>query len=98
MKNRRISVQSEAMAAALTIVETAITDIDSHLDALEGVAVRLRGQWDGDAREAFDTAHRDWDQSIRVLSGIAASMSRIAQGSNGRFLEHDQRRSRAWRV
>lgn len=98
MNKRVISVQSEALAAALTTVETAITDIDRHLDALEGVALRLRGQWDGDARAAFDAAHRDWDQAIRNLSSIAASMSRIAQSSNGRFLEHDRRSSRAWQL
>lgn len=84
--------------ASLSIeaVRAAIVEIERELDRLEGGARELQDRWDGDAREAFTTAMREWDASARELRAIASEAARIAAESVARFDEFDRRRASAW--
>jgi len=84
-------------AASIEAVKTAVADIEDQLDLLEQRVARLHGEWDGDAREAFATAMREWDESVRALRVIANDAARIAAGSVARFDAFDRRRAGAWR-
>lgn len=98
MDTRRISVSHESVTAALTSIEETIDVIEQGLDHLESRAAVLRAGWDGEAREAFDLAHRRWDESVRQLNAIAHALSTVAHSSNSRFQDQDRRAAQVWRV
>lgn len=71
-------------------LHTAADDLRSQSDRLASVlaglaqeATRLREQWDGGAREAYDRAHAEWSKTFgemsTVLGRIATATDSIAE-------------------
>ncbi|WP_417562145.1 WXG100 family type VII secretion target [Microbacterium sp.] len=98
MDGRFIKLNHDRIDSLVQQVRTRVELMDDALDALEDKAATLSGQWNGEAREAFATAHRAWDESMRELTGIANDLARIAGDGNRRFREHDQRDAGVWAV
>lgn len=98
MDNRFISVKREALTSALDAIGDAVEAIDTALDRLEAHARVLRGNWNGEARQAFDDAHAQWEVSLRQLTAIAAAMNAVAHSSNTRVHDQDRRDAQVWRV
>lgn len=77
------------MKSSLEEIVTLIGDLTEKLDALEE-------NWDGEAREAYALAQRQWNESMVRLTALAAS----ARGRAERHAEDvgafDSRRSSGW--
>ncbi|MEV7873015.1 WXG100 family type VII secretion target [Microbacterium sp. NPDC089188] len=89
-------LDEDSAVGSIAIVREAIDRIDEHLTTLENEAARLQASWDGDARDAFATAMREWDESVRVLRAAAAAAGERAHGAVRRFGDFDRRRAGAW--
>lgn len=96
MPHPRISLHHDEIDLLCERMTTHVAQIDEKLDNLEKVSGKLREQWDGDAREAYDDAHRQWDASMRELSEIARRLTGLAQRGNSTFRAHDQREASVW--
>lgn len=77
-----LRVTPEALHAASERLRTESARIDGALRGLEQEANRLRGNWDGAARVAYDNAQGQWsvtfEQMKAALAHIATATSQIA--------------------
>ncbi|MCY1715539.1 WXG100 family type VII secretion target [Microbacterium sp. SL62] len=89
-------LDEQAAAGSLALVEQAIDRIDGILTSLAAEVDNLERAWDGEAREAFRTAEREWHQSLTALRAAAASAATRATGAVQRFGDFDRRRAGAW--
>lgn len=87
---------SAATAATLADMQKGLDGIS---DVLEKLTLRLdvlEEQWDGEAREAFAVAQREWNANMAELHALAARVRRRAQQHVDDFGAFDSRRSSAW--
>ncbi|MFG6444371.1 WXG100 family type VII secretion target [Microbacterium sp. P06] len=77
-----LRVTPTALHAAADRLRSESSRIENALRGLEQEANRLRGNWDGAARVAYDNAHAQWtfalDQMNAVLARIAGATDQIA--------------------
>ena len=93
---RPIKLSPQRAASGVAAIITGIDNIESELETLESKIRLLQSSWDGEAREAFTRANREWDESVNVLHKMARDASNIATGSVARFADFDRRRASAW--
>lgn len=64
-------------------IRTGANGIRSELEQLDAAVSKLRGSWSGQAQEAYDTAQRQWTQSLTelnlLLEQIAGKTDEMAQ-------------------
>jgi WXG100 family type VII secretion target len=72
-----ISFDSGRIEALVLTLDAAATAIQAELDDLDGEVARLRGGWDGAARDAYDTAQREWKVAMDALRD---ALARAGQG------------------
>lgn len=89
-------LDEQSAAGSLAVVEQAIDRIDGILTALAIEVDALESAWDGEAREAFRTAEREWHASLTAMRAAAASAATRAAGAVQRFGDFDRRRAGAW--
>ncbi|QEW01073.1 WXG100 family type VII secretion target [Microbacterium caowuchunii] len=79
-----LSISPAALTASAAELRRESQRIEAALRSLEQEAARLRVNWDGAARVAYDNAQRQWsatfEQMKTVLGSIAASTEQIADG------------------
>ncbi|MGO2747245.1 WXG100 family type VII secretion target [Microbacterium sp.] len=83
-------------AVTLKDIQTGLEGISELLEKLDQTLQVLERQWNGEAREAYALAQREWNANMGRLNAIAAS-------ARGRALQHtedigafDVRRRSAW--
>ena len=94
--SRQIRVEDTVIEASVTRIDAAIDEMQRLLDDLERRAAVLRTGWTGEASDAYDRAHRDWDQSIRVLEKAARDVAAVAHSGVKRFRALDEANARVW--
>ena len=77
------------MKSSLEEIVTLIGDLTEKLDVLEV-------NWDGEAREAYALAQRQWNESMARLTALATSARGRAQRHAEDISGFDSRRSSAW--
>lgn len=89
-----LRVTPEALHSASERLRTESARIEGALRGLEQEANRLRGNWDGAARVAYDNAQAQWsvtfEQMRAALASIASATSQIADD----YVETDRRSAR----
>lgn len=78
MEDLRVTPESLHAAAARLRSESA--RIDAALGSLDAEVTRLRGQWEGAAQSAYDTAQRQWTTTLEHMRDV---LSRIANATDG---------------
>jgi WXG100 family type VII secretion target len=86
-----MSVSPAALTASAAELRRESQRIEAALRSLEQEANRLRGNWDGAARIAYDNAQRQWsvtfEQMKSVLTSIAGATEQISDG----YVDTDRR-------
>lgn len=76
------SVRPEQVQALSQSIGQGANGIQQELDELDGKVQQLIGSWDGEAKEAYYQAQRDWNQKLAeirdILSRISTATSNIA--------------------
>jgi len=93
---RHITVDSDRLDDFTTRFAASIEQIDAALDTLEAQAGRLRGAWEGEAADAYDRAHRQWDASIREMQGIVKEVARITAVGSSKFRALEKANAAVW--
>ncbi|MEL4319802.1 WXG100 family type VII secretion target [Leifsonia sp. YIM 134122] len=94
--SREIRVEDTVIEASVTRIDAAIDEMQRLLDDLERRAAVLRTEWSGEASDAYDRAHRDWDRSIRIMEKAARDVSAVAHSGTKRFRAMDEAHARVW--
>jgi len=93
---RPIKLSPQRATTGVAAILTGIDNIEAELDRLEARIHQLESNWDGEAREAFTRASRDWNESVKILHKMARDASNVATGSVTRIADFDRRRAGAW--
>ena len=79
----RYQVDSEAVAAAATTIQSAIGRIQAEVTGLNGQLVSLQGSWTGSASAAFQSAVADWTAAQRRMEeSLGAINAALAHAGN----------------
>jgi WXG100 family type VII secretion target len=74
---------TETLDRAAVAAATVSDNIDGHRASLRPAVEALRGQWEGTARTAFETAHQQWEEGVMRLTTALRSL-----GENTAFSSH----------
>lgn len=69
-----VNADSTAMTRAYDDFSQAFSDLDRVLDDLDASLETSLAEWDGQARQAFDVAHREWRQTAKDMAGQLAAL------------------------
>ncbi|MDJ0460987.1 WXG100 family type VII secretion target [Streptomyces sp. H27-C3] len=53
--------------------------LDQSLDAIRGKIAAISDLWEGEAREAYNTAQRDWDKEAKAIHTSLTQISQAVQ-------------------
>lgn len=76
--------------AAADLYKT-VKDIDDRMNRLESELNPLRGDWAGNARQAYDTAKMKWDRALQEMRDLLDETSKTVTQSNSEYMAADQR-------
>ncbi|GAB3607797.1 hypothetical protein GCM10027413_32060 [Conyzicola nivalis] len=65
------------MDQAVELIQGANADIRRSLEALDATVGSLRSQWTGSASDAYDSAHREWVQTLDAMNAILAESAGV---------------------
>jgi WXG100 family type VII secretion target len=86
-----IHVTPEALRAASERLLTESGRINSALRELEQEANRLRGNWDGAARVAYDNAQSQWSVTQEHMKDVLARIAKATSNIADDYVETDKR-------
>jgi len=73
-----IRFDGDRHAQLVDTLRDATVAIERHLDDLEAAVTAGRAEWAGAARSAYDSAQRQWSESLtRMNAGLADTASRL---------------------
>ncbi|WP_313546851.1 WXG100 family type VII secretion target [Leifsonia aquatica] len=91
-----IAFHPERHAALLDALGRAAESIQAELDTLDREVAVLRGQWSGDAREAYDSAHAQWSQAMEALHRALTAAARAADAAGTRLSQAEEDVAARW--
>lgn len=86
-----IQVQHGKLEQGSADVMQAAKDIEARLDQLESDLNPLRGDWNGNAKMAYDSAKAKWDQAMTEMITLLQQASQGVDSSNAEYRAADQR-------
>lgn len=63
-----IRFDGDRHAQLVEVLRDATESIGRHLENLDAIVAAGRDEWAGDARTAYDTAHRQWSQALERMN------------------------------
>jgi ESAT-6 family protein len=75
---------------AASMAATVCTNIEGHRAGMQPMVEALRGQWEGSAYRAFETAHRSWEQGITRLTAALNNLGDNTRFSANTYLATDE--------
>ena len=86
-----IRVSPAALGEASVALRTESRRIEQALAGLEAEANRLRGNWDGAARDAYDAAQRERSTTFAQMKDVLGSIATATQQIADDYVETDRR-------
>ena len=86
-----MSVSPAALTASAAQLRTESQRIEAALRSLEQEANRLRGNWDGAARVAYDNAQRQWSVTFEQMKAVLASIATATEDISDSYVDTDKR-------
>jgi WXG100 family type VII secretion target len=73
-----------------------VRGLEDELTALDDEAARLRSSWSGEARDAYDGAHRVWSAELAEMKDALADSTRRLTTVNQISMETSGTAARIW--
>lgn len=89
-----LRVTPAALHAASDRLRSESARIEAALRGLEQEANRLRGNWDGAARVAYDNAQAQWSATFEQMQGALASIAAATSQIADDYIATDRRSAR----
>jgi WXG100 family type VII secretion target len=86
-----MSVSPAALTASAAQLRSESQRIEAALRSLEQEANRLRGNWDGAARVAYDNAQRQWSVTFEQMKAVLASIASATEQISDGYVDTDRR-------
>ena len=84
-----LKVSPAGLHAASVALRQESQRIEAVLAGLEQEANRLRGDWDGAARGAYDLAQREWSTTFAHMKQVLASIAQATERIGEEYVETD---------
>lgn len=91
-----LKVEFDGLEAAVTRLAESRTRIEKALAALDGKASVLRGQWTGEASDAYDRAHTNLAKGMRELNALLGAASTALSKANTGFHQAEKTNAARW--
>ena len=72
--NGELKVGYEALDGVASSLRGAALKIEDKITQLEQSITKNFADWDGDAKEAYHVAQKDWDAGMEAIKGIVSQM------------------------
>jgi len=92
-----LSVSPAALTASAAELRKESQRIEAALRNLEQEANRLRGNWDGAARVAYDNAQRQWSATFEQMKSVLASIATATENISDNYVETDRNAAKHFR-
>lgn len=86
-----LRVNHAGLDTAAEDMSRTVKEIDGRLNRLEQELAPLRGQWAGNAQQAYEAARARWDLAIKEMRDLLQETSRTVTQSNAEYRAADQR-------
>jgi WXG100 family type VII secretion target len=91
-----LKVEFEGLETAVARLAESRTRIEKVLAALDSRASTLRGQWTGEASDAYDRAHTNLAKGMRDLNTILGAASTALDKANAGFRQAEKANAGRW--
>lgn len=85
------TVRPEQVHTLSESIKTGANGIQQELETLDGKVQKLIGSWDGDAKEAYYAAQRDWDKKLTEIREILTKISSATDTIATQYTATDQK-------
>ncbi|MGN8026863.1 WXG100 family type VII secretion target [Microbacterium sp. 22242] len=92
----RTRIQHGAVAETATLLALAVRGLEDELTTLDEAAALLRGSWSGEARDAYDRAHRAWTTELTAMKDALADTARRLTTVNQISMGTSRRAAGVW--
>lgn len=92
-----MSVSPAALTESAAQLRRESQRIEVALRALEQEANRLRGNWDGAARVAYDNAQRQWSSTFEQMKAVLANIAAATENISDGYVETDRTSAKLFR-
>jgi WXG100 family type VII secretion target len=92
-----ISIDGAAMQASVHRLQRAWAGIGHELGQLAAGVGELRGRWSGEAQQAFDDAHAEWEREIVVMAEILGQAIAALQTADAAAGDAERAATALWR-
>ena len=91
-----IKVNSAQMQALVSNMQAGVNELRNMLADMDSRLGPLRDSWEGSAREAYQTAQREWNTQIDDMNRLLQEVSAAVQASNENYMAGEARNQRSW--
>lgn len=91
-----LKVEFEGLETAVTRLTESKKRIEKVLATLDARASTLRGQWTGEASDAYDRAHTDLAKGMRELNALLGAASTALDKANTGFRQAEKANAARW--
>ena len=91
-----IAVSYEALDTASIDMRNGAGRLDTTLTELESKLNGLRADWDGEAKDSYDIAQRNWDNAVLEIKQLLESIAQTVTNSNDAYTQVETSAKNAW--
>lgn len=96
MSTDGLRVDHAGLDRAAEDLRATVARIDDRLDRLGSELAPLRGEWSGQAQQAYVTAQATWDRALREMRDLLDRTGHAVQESNADYHAADLRGARSF--
>ncbi|WP_417540149.1 WXG100 family type VII secretion target [Microbacterium maritypicum] len=92
----KVAVNHDAVTGTVARLALTVRSFEHALDTLDAEAKTLQAAWSGDARDAYERAHREWSAAIHGMKALLAEANRRLITANAISMETASAAARVW--
>lgn len=94
----KLTVNHGALDGASLDINTGATGIQTVLDNMDAELQQLQVNWEGEAKEAYHIAKKQWTEGMDGMRQVLAQISRLVGEANASYIDTDGRGAKRFAV
>lgn len=91
-----IKVNSGGLQGLVSQMQSGVNELRSMLADMDSRLGPLRENWEGAAKESYQTAQRQWNTQIDDMNRLLQEVSAAVQTSNENYMAGESRNQKSW--